>query len=808
MIIRRLDLEGFGRFRGRTVDLAPGLSVLFGPNEAGKSTLHAFLDGMLFGFRQTRTQQGRQRRTRAYTLERERFRPWDGGSYAGALAYDHGGRSYLVRRDFARDSLQIQDALTGRDVSAEFELDPATGERDFARRHGGLTPVVFRNTLSVGQAAAALDRGALGPEIRRVLASAEGPEQGGAAAIEVLRGALEAIGTPRRSQTPLGQAEARAQALTAMRAQATAALELTRSLEDVRTRLDAASREAEAAQRARDRLERARMGNRLREARALTAEIEGLTPFATARLEDLAVRRQALAKAEQLETEETAAASTRAGELAVAEAAVPRLAGLSSDLLEKARSAWREGEDLLQRAAAVQARLGRLRELTALEHGALEQARRKQVDAAQVGVARIVAASGLGAALVALLLRSLPLALAGVLVAAVGVWRLAAARRAARDLAQLFAATGARDFGDLGRLDGERRALLGQPADDPEVLRAAATAAQSSAEAILAEFGVEPGDWDHLGRQAEAARRAEAGRQLAADRLRQQLVRADAATAQAAQARADLDSYLAAHHVASPEEFASRAEAAGRRASLQTRLEGLLAGGSLEDLAARFPEGPPPPDPAATDAAVDQAHAAWLAAMDSAQRLEREAADLRQRLGQEPPSLAEVEADLRRAGSERRLLQARQEGLALALRTIEDLQQGMQREFAPVLHRRLAELAPGLTGGRYRELHVDEDLNVTVRVPERADLVPAEQLSRGASDQLYLAARVALAEVATGGAQAPLLLDDSLAHFDDDRLAAALACLQALAADRQILLFTCHRRVLAAMGPSTAVVEV
>jgi uncharacterized protein YhaN len=208
---------------------------------------------------------------------------------------------------------------------------------------------------------------------------------------------------------------------------------------------------------------------------------------------------------------------------------------------------------------------------------------------------------------------------------------------------------------------------------------------------------------------------------------------------------------------------------------------------------------------------VADAHTAWLEAMADLQALRAQEADLRQRIGPAPPDLGAVEAELRRATVERSQLEARQAALALALATIERVQQEIQRDFAPVLHRRLAELAPGLSGGRYRELHVDEDLNVTVRVPERTDLVPADSLSRGAMDQIYLAARVALAEVATGGAEAPLLLDDSLAHFDDIRLAAALACLGELAASRQILLFTCHGRVLTALqasGTVHALVEV
>ena len=40
----------------------------------------------------------------------------------------------------------------------------------------------------------------------------------------------------------------------------------------------------------------------------------------------------------------------------------------------------------------------------------------------------------------------------------------------------------------------------------------------------------------------------------------------------------------------------------------------------------------------------------------------------------------------------------------------------------------------------------------------------------------------------------PIILDDALTNFDDERCAAALRWLKQAAAHRQILLFTCHSR--------------
>lgn len=49
MIIKQLNLDHFGKFHGREIDLNPGVNIIYGANESGKSTVHAFIQSMLFG---------------------------------------------------------------------------------------------------------------------------------------------------------------------------------------------------------------------------------------------------------------------------------------------------------------------------------------------------------------------------------------------------------------------------------------------------------------------------------------------------------------------------------------------------------------------------------------------------------------------------------------------------------------------------------------------------------------------------------------------------------------------------------------
>ena len=79
----------------------------------------------------------------------------------------------------------------------------------------------------------------------------------------------------------------------------------------------------------------------------------------------------------------------------------------------------------------------------------------------------------------------------------------------------------------------------------------------------------------------------------------------------------------------------------------------------------------------------------------------------------------------------------------------------------------------------------------------------AALLSQGTADQLYLAVRLAICQMVLPAEQAaPILLDDALVTFDDDRMAAALTCLADWGRERQILLFTCQSREAAFLRQS------
>lgn len=50
MRILRIEIAAFGKWRQKTFDFISGNQLIYGENEAGKSTIYQFIQAVLFGF--------------------------------------------------------------------------------------------------------------------------------------------------------------------------------------------------------------------------------------------------------------------------------------------------------------------------------------------------------------------------------------------------------------------------------------------------------------------------------------------------------------------------------------------------------------------------------------------------------------------------------------------------------------------------------------------------------------------------------------------------------------------------------------
>lgn len=156
---------------------------------------------------------------------------------------------------------------------------------------------------------------------------------------------------------------------------------------------------------------------------------------------------------------------------------------------------------------------------------------------------------------------------------------------------------------------------------------------------------------------------------------------------------------------------------------------------------------------------------------------------------------ASLQAQEEQLSSQIRLMEGEYDAITLALAALDQANTELQRRFSPALGRRAAQIFSQLTDGRYVGVTLDRSFHLAAEPAGDSLYRDAQLLSAGTADQLYLAVRLAICElVLPSNRKIPIILDDALANFDDQRCAAALRWLQKEAQARQILLFTCHSR--------------
>ena len=182
MRFERLVIEGFGALSGETVEFAPGMTVIFGPNESAKTTLHAATYAALCGIRRSRGQPRIEDRQFA-----DRHRPWGGQPWRVQIQIRlEDGRVIELWHDLdGRVDCRAMDLSLGRDVSNEIMFE---GSPD-GSRWLGFDRSSFIATACVRQSAIAAvleNAEALQEELQRAAASA-GRDETAAAAIDRLK---------------------------------------------------------------------------------------------------------------------------------------------------------------------------------------------------------------------------------------------------------------------------------------------------------------------------------------------------------------------------------------------------------------------------------------------------------------------------------------------------------------------------------------------------------------------------------------------------------------------------------------------
>lgn len=170
------------------------------------------------------------------------------------------------------------------------------------------------------------------------------------------------------------------------------------------------------------------------------------------------------------------------------------------------------------------------------------------------------------------------------------------------------------------------------------------------------------------------------------------------------------------------------------------------------------------------------------------------------------------ELKLEYAQVETRILDSSQElaRLLLAKRMLEVAIGAWESKSQPEVYKQASRLLSDMTGGKWIQVRMSPEGRLQV-IDEVKTVREPLHLSLGTCQQLYLSLRISLLMTAENvGRIIPIMADDILVNFDEERREGAICALQELSQKRQVILFTSHReivRLMQTIDSSTNVVE-
>lgn len=123
MKIDYLKVNGFGKIENKEIEFGKKINIIYGENEAGKTTLLKCILSMLYGVSSNKN--GKD------ISEKEQYRPWKNAEFSGKMKYElDNGEKIEVFRDFSKRNPKITNEFS-EDITNTFNIDKHTGNNFF-----------------------------------------------------------------------------------------------------------------------------------------------------------------------------------------------------------------------------------------------------------------------------------------------------------------------------------------------------------------------------------------------------------------------------------------------------------------------------------------------------------------------------------------------------------------------------------------------------------------------------------------------------------------------------------------------------
>ena len=197
MKINKLKINSYGKLKEKEIDLKDGINIIYGKNEAGKSTLLNFIVDSVYGI--SKNKNGKE-----YS-NYERYMPWSGEDFSGRTEYElDNGNKYEVFRDFKKKNPKIFNE-NKEDISKEFNIDKTKGN-EFFYEQTKVDEELFLSTLVVGQQEVKLgnkEQSILVQKLANLVGTGEDNVSYKRAVDRINRRQLDEIGTTKSREKPI-----------------------------------------------------------------------------------------------------------------------------------------------------------------------------------------------------------------------------------------------------------------------------------------------------------------------------------------------------------------------------------------------------------------------------------------------------------------------------------------------------------------------------------------------------------------------------------------------------------------------------
>ena len=208
MKINKLKINSYGKLKEKEINFQDGINLIYGQNEAGKSTLIKFITNSFYGI--SKNKKGKE------VSDFDKYKPWSGEEFSGKLEYELDNKEkYEIYRDFSKRNPKIFNENM-EDISKEFNIDKNKGN-EFFYEQTKIDEDLFLSTLAINQSEVKLENQAQNFLIQKIANLAQtGDDSISFKRVidRINRRQLDEIGTERSREKPINIVARNLQELT------------------------------------------------------------------------------------------------------------------------------------------------------------------------------------------------------------------------------------------------------------------------------------------------------------------------------------------------------------------------------------------------------------------------------------------------------------------------------------------------------------------------------------------------------------------------------------------------------------------